>query len=50
MHKFFGVSRNGYYCFIKRLGEAERDAVPAKEIEECQRRTDKTYGYRRVRK
>ena len=48
MCKFFGVSRNGYYYFIKRLGEAERDAVPAKEIGECQRRTDKTYGYRRV--
>ena len=50
MCKFFGVSRSGYYYFIKRLGEADHDAVVAKEIEECQRRTDKTYGYRRVRK
>ena len=48
MCKFFGVSRSGYYCFKKRLGETNRDAVVAKEIEECQRRTDKTYGYRRV--
>ena len=48
MCKFFGVSRSGYYCFKKRLGETDRDAVVAKEIEECQRRTDKTYGYRRV--
>ena len=48
MCKFFGVARSGYYCFKKRLGETDRDAVVAKEIEECQRRTDKTYGYRRV--
>ena len=48
MCKLFGVSRSGYYYFIKRQGEADRDAVVAKEIEECQRRTDKTYGYRRV--
>ena len=48
MCKFVGVSRSGYYCFKKRLGETDRDAVVAKEIEECQRRTDKTYGYRRV--
>ena len=40
MCKFFGVSRSGYYCFKKRLGETDRDAVVAKEIEECQRRTD----------
>ena len=48
MCKFFGVSRSGYYCFKKRLGETDRDAVVAKEIEECQRRTDKTYAYRHV--
>lgn len=27
MCKFFGVSRSGYYCFKKRLGETDRDAV-----------------------
>ena len=48
MCEFFGVSRSGYYNFVKRLGEPDSDAVVAKEIEECQRRTDKTYGYRRV--
>ena len=48
MCKFFGVSRSGYYAFVKRLGQPEQDADLAKRIEECQNRTDKTYGYRRV--
>ena len=48
MCKFFRVSRSGYYDFVKRMGQPEHDADLAKEIEECQNRTDKTYGYRRV--
>ena len=48
MCKFFDVSRSGYYDFVKRLGSPESDADLAKRIEECQNRTDKTYGYRRV--
>ncbi len=48
MCKFFEVSRSGYYDFVKRLGKPEADAELAKRIEECQTRTDKTYGYRRV--
>ena len=48
MCEFFSVSRSGYYIFVKRLGEADHDTAVAKAIEECQRRTDKTYGYRRV--
>ena len=48
MCKFFEVSRSGYYDFIKRLDTSEKDAELAKKIEECQNRTDKTYGYRRV--
>ena len=48
MCKFFGVSRSGYYDFVKRLGRPEKDADVAKKIEECQNRADKTYGYRRV--
>ena len=48
MCKFFEVSRSGYYDFIKRLGQSEQDAELAKRIEECQNKTDKTYGYRRV--
>ena len=48
MCKFFEVSRSGYYEFAKRLGEPEHDAELAEKIKECQNRTDKTYGYRRV--
>ena len=48
MCKFFGVSRSGYYDFIKRIGKPEHDAELAEKIKECQNRTDKTYGYRRV--
>ena len=48
MCKFFGVSRSGYYDFLKRLGQPERDAQLAGKIQECQYKTDKTYGYRRV--
>ena len=48
MCKFFGVSRSGYYDFIKRLGRREHDADLAEKIQACQNKTDKTYGYRRV--
>ena len=48
MCKFFEVSRSGYYAFVKRLGRPEYDAELARRIQECQSRTDKTYGYRRV--
>ena len=48
MCKFFEVSRSGYYDFVKRLGQPEHDAELAKEIQVCQNKTDKTYGYRRV--
>ena len=45
---FFEVSRSGYYEFVKRLDKPEDDAELAKQIKECQNKTDKTYGYRRV--
>lgn len=48
MCQFFEVSRSGYYDFVKRLGKPELDAELARKIEECQNRTDRTYGYRRV--
>ena len=48
MCKFFGVSRSGYYDFVKRLGRPEQDAALAQKIEACQNTTEKTYGYRRV--
>ena len=48
MCKFFEVSRSGYYDFVKRMGKPERDSALAQKIEECQNKTDRTYGYRRV--
>ena len=48
MCKFFGVSRSGYYDFVKRGNRPEQDTVLAQKIEECQKQTDKTYGYRRI--
>ena len=48
MCKFFEVSRSGYYDFVNRQGKPEPDADLAMKIKECQNRTDKTYGYRRV--
>ena len=48
MCKFFEVSRSGYYSFVKRLGRPEQDAKLAVMIQQCQNKTDKTYGYRRV--
>ena len=48
MCKFFGVSRSGYYGFVKRISRPEQDAALAREIKECQNEADKTYGYRRV--
>ena len=48
MCKFFEVSRSGYYDFVKRLDRPEPDADLATKIKECQCKTDKTYGYRRV--
>ena len=48
MCKFFGVSRSGYYAFVKRIGIADQNAALVRKIQECQNKTDKTYGYRRV--
>lgn len=48
MCRFFEVSRSGYYDFVKRIGQPEHDAELAGRIQECQNKTDKTYGYRRV--
>jgi len=48
MCAFFEVSRSGYYDFVKRMDKPDRDEPLAKEIAECQQKTRKTYGYRRV--
>lgn len=48
MCQFFGISRSGYYDYIKRRGLPQKDLALAEMISECQARCGKTYGYRRV--
>ncbi|MCL1866019.1 MAG: IS3 family transposase [Oscillospiraceae bacterium] len=48
MCAFFEVSRSGYYDFVKRMDKPEYDQDLANDIAECQEKTRKTYGYRRV--
>ena len=48
MCKFFAVSRSGYYAFIHRLGKPEKDAALAEVIAQQQKRSFRTYGYRRM--
>jgi len=45
---FFEVSKSGYYDFVKRMNNPDRDEALAKDISECQTKCRKTYGYRRV--
>jgi len=49
MCKFFEVSQSGYYDFIKRMDQPDRDEKIASFIQKCQERSHKTYGYRRVK-
>lgn len=48
MCNFFGVSRRGYYAFLKRMNTPDRDLPLAEKIKECQEESHRTYGYRRV--
>ena len=48
MCKFFKVSRSGYYSFLKRQDVPDRDLPLANKIGECQEKSHRTYGYRRV--
>ena len=45
---FFGVSRSGYYAFVRRLGRPEKDAALAELIAQQRERSFNTYGYRRM--
>ena len=45
---FFGVSRSGYYGYVKRLDQPAHDTALADMIREQQEKCDKTYGYRRM--
>ena len=48
MCRFFGVSRSGYYDYVKRLDQPAHDAGLVEIIREQQKKCDKTYGYRRM--
>ena len=48
MCKFFGVSRSGYYSFVKGLGQPESDAGLGQLLQEQQSHVHRTYGYRRM--
>lgn len=48
MCQFFGVSRSGYYDYVKRLDQPAHDAALAEIIRKQQEKCDKTYGYRRM--
>ena len=48
MCKFFGISRSGYYDYVKRLDKPARDADLADMIRKQQEKCDITYGYRRM--
>ena len=48
MCQFFGVSRSGYYDFVRRLGRPEPDAELGRLLREQQTRVRQTYGYRRM--
>ena len=48
MCKFFGVSRSGYYDFVHRLSRPEKDTALADAIRHQQKKSNGTYGYRRI--
>lgn len=48
MCRFFGVSRSGYYDYVKRAGQPEKDSLPAEKFKAQQEQCFQTYGYRRM--
>lgn len=48
MCQFFGVSRSGYYGYVKRLGRPAPDARLAELLSTQQEHCKHTYGYRRM--
>lgn len=49
MCRFFDVSRNGYYDYAKQIDQPDKDRWLSKLISECQSKTNRTYGYRRIK-
>ena len=48
MRTFFGVSRSGYYDYVKRMNRPEKDAPLAALLRKQQEHCFQTYGYRRM--
>ena len=48
MCQVFEVSRSGYYDYVKRKGQPEKDAPLANMLRQQQDRCRQTYGYRRM--
>ena len=48
MCQFFGVSRSGYYDYVKQIGQPEKDRRLAVMLKHQQDRCLQTYGYRRM--
>ena len=48
MCQFFGVSRSGYYGYVKRMGKPDKDAALAEKLRQQQEHCFQTYGYRRM--
>ncbi|MBQ3157559.1 MAG: IS3 family transposase [Clostridia bacterium] len=48
MCRYFGVSKSGYYDYVKRIGREEKDAQLAEKIKQHQEHCFQTYGYRRM--
>lgn len=48
MCKFFGVSRSGYYTYIRNLNRPDPNQTIIDQIAQQQKRCKNTYGYRRM--
>lgn len=48
MCRFFNVSRSGYYNYFERKNILDKDLPLAEKLRECQEKSYRTYGYRRV--
>ena len=48
MCQFFGVSRSGYYDWIKRMNHEERDSAKKELVKAAWQHSHCTYGYRRI--
>ena len=48
MCQIFGVSRSGYYDYVKRKGQPQKDAPVVAMLRQHQEHCHQTYGYRRM--